>query len=148
MNANIYQQLFNLIIFFIAGILIGVLFDIFRIMRRTFKTSDIITYIQDVLFWILTGFILLFTIFTFNNGELRVYAFVGMFCGSAIYLLTISKYFIKLCVVSLEFIKKLIYVPMLKCYNIIKKFVIHPFSQLVVKIKNTITKYMKKTHET
>lgn len=42
------------LIFTINGILIGLLFDFFRILRRSFKTKDIITYIEDILFWILT----------------------------------------------------------------------------------------------
>ena len=35
------------LIFTINGILIGLLFDIFRILRKSFKTPDIITYIED-----------------------------------------------------------------------------------------------------
>ena len=56
------------LIFTINGILIGLLFDIFRILRKSFKTSDIITYCEDLLFWILTGLLLLYSIFTFNAG--------------------------------------------------------------------------------
>ena len=47
------------LIFVINGILIGVLFDIFRILRKSFKTSDVITTIEDILFWIITGIIIL-----------------------------------------------------------------------------------------
>ena len=52
------------LIFTINGILIGLLFDIFRILRKSFKTSDIITYTEDLIFWILTGLLLLYSIFT------------------------------------------------------------------------------------
>ena len=47
------------LIFTINGILIGLLFDIFRILRKSFKTPDIITYIEDFFFWLITGLILL-----------------------------------------------------------------------------------------
>ena len=46
------------LIFTINGILIGLLFDIFRILRKSFKTPDIITYIEDFFFWLITGLIL------------------------------------------------------------------------------------------
>lgn len=91
----ILNQSYLFLIFTINGIIIGLLFDVFRILRRTFKTSDIVTYFQDILFWILTGFILLYSIFAFANGEIRFYMFLGAFLGCLIYMLALSKTFIK-----------------------------------------------------
>lgn len=104
----VINQAYLFLIFTINGILIGVLFDIFRILRRSFKTSDIITYIQDVLFWILTGFILLYSVFTFSNGEIRFYMFLGVFIGCLIYMLMFSKYFININVKIISFLKNII----------------------------------------
>lgn len=92
----VINQAYLFLIFTINGIIIGILFDIFRVLRKSFKTSDIITYIQDVLFWILTGFILLYSVFTFSNGEIRLYMFFGVFIGGLIYMLMFSKYFINI----------------------------------------------------
>ena len=61
------NQAYSFIVFILNGILIGLLFDIFRILRKSFKTPDFITYIEDILFWILTGIITLYFIFIFNN---------------------------------------------------------------------------------
>ncbi|MCF0126420.1 MAG: spore cortex biosynthesis protein YabQ, partial [Clostridia bacterium] len=66
------------LIFIVNGILIGLLFDIFRILRRTFKTGDIITYIEDILFWLLTGASILYNIFIYNNGEIRLFMFIAI----------------------------------------------------------------------
>ena len=96
------------LIFTINGILIGLLFDIFRILRKSFKTSDIITYCEDLLFWILTGLLLLYSIFTFNAGEIRFYMFLAVFCGCIIYMLLFSKYFIEINVKIILTIKKII----------------------------------------
>ena len=60
---EVYEQLFCLLIFIVTGILIGLLFDIFRILRKSFHTSDIITYIQDILFWLLAGSMIIFYIY-------------------------------------------------------------------------------------
>ena len=75
------NQAYLFLIFVLDGFIIGLLFDFFRILRKTFKTSDIITYIQDILFWILTGLIVLYSIFVFNNGEMRIYIFLGILIG-------------------------------------------------------------------
>ena len=40
-------QAYLFLIFTINGIIIVLFFDIFRILRKSFKTSDIITYLQD-----------------------------------------------------------------------------------------------------
>ena len=145
MNINIYNQLFNLAIFIITGMIIGVLFDIFRIIRRSFKTPDFITYIEDILFWILTGFVLLFTIFTFNNGEIRIYIFVGIVFGAIIYLLTLSQYFIKINVAILNFIKKMLYYPFRFIIKVIKGFIFKPFLSPWLYLKEKVTKLAKKT---
>lgn len=42
------------LIFTINGVIIGLLFDFFRILRRSFNTKDFVTYIEDILFWLLT----------------------------------------------------------------------------------------------
>jgi len=61
------NQAYTFIIFIINGIINGILFDCFRIARKSFKTSDVITYVEDILFWIIAGIITLYFIFVFNN---------------------------------------------------------------------------------
>jgi len=80
----------------LVGIAIAIVFDIFRVLRRTFKTADSITFIEDILFWAITACILLYAIFVWNNGEIRFYLFIAILLGSIIYLVTLSKYFVKI----------------------------------------------------
>ncbi len=134
------NQLSTLLYFILTGAIIGILFDIFRILRKSFKTSDIITYIHDFLFWILTGAILLFSIFTFNNGELRGYIFIGIIFGITIYLLLFSKYFIKILVAIIGFIKKIVSYPLKIIYQFIKKYILKPIHSIFDKIKENISK--------
>lgn len=96
------------LIFSLEGVIIGLIFDIFRILRKSFKTNDIITYIEDVLFWIITGILILYSIFIFNYGEIRFFMFVGIFLGAMLYMLLVSKYVIKVSVSVINFFKKII----------------------------------------
>ena len=123
---EVYNQLFCLLIFTITGITIGVLFDIFRILRKSFKTADIVTYLQDILFWLISGGIILFSIFQFNHGEIRSYVFIGIILGVILYMITISKYIIKYSVFIIKWIKKIISYPLHLLKNIIKNFIIRP----------------------
>lgn len=139
----VINQSYLFLIFTINGIIIGILFDIFRILRRSFKTSDVITYIEDILFWILTGFILLYSIFTFSNGEIRFYMFLGIFIGCLIYMMIFSKYFIKINVKIILTIKKIVG----KIISIIIfpiKIIINPINKIFFKPIKFITINIKK----
>ena len=129
------NQLYIMICFVLTGIVIGILFDIFRIIRKSFKTSDIITYIHDFLFWILTGAILLFSIFTFNNGELRGYIFIGIILGIVLYILIFSKYFINFFVTIITFIKKIVSYPIKIIYKFVTKYIYSPLCNIFCRLK-------------
>ena len=137
---EVYRQLFCLVAFTITGIVIGILFDIFRILRKSFKTTDIITYLQDILFWILTGAILLFSIFCFNNGEIRSYIFIGIVLGIFLYMVTISKFIIKCCVPIVLGIKKVISYPVCFIKKMIQNIIIKPIAAFIKKCKTEIYK--------
>ena len=105
------DQAYLFIVFSLTGVVIGILFDFFRILRRSFKTSNIITYVEDVLFWILTGVLILYNIWYFNNGEIRIYMFLGIIIGTLIYMSTLSNISVKLFTKSLSMIIKALEIP-------------------------------------
>lgn len=145
------NQAYLFLIFVLDGFIIGLLFDFFRILRKTFKTSDIITYIQDILFWILTGLVVLYSIFIFNNGEMRIYIFLGILIGIVLYILLLSKYIIKINVFIINKIKwfisiilKIIFMPFKFIFNILKKSLLKPISFIFINIKKDMYKITKK----
>ena len=144
------NQVFLSFIFIVNGIVIGLLFDFFRILRKTFKTKDIVTYIQDILFWILTGIILLYSIFTFNNGEIRLFMFLAIMIGISIYMLIFSSYIIKINVTMINLIKNIIskvlnilFIPLYKLFN---KIFFKPINFLIINIRKNFTKNLKKVY--
>lgn len=147
----VINQAYLFLIFTINGIVIGILFDIFRILRRGFKTSDIITYIQDILFWILTGLILLYSVFTFSNGEIRFYMFLGVFIGCLLYMLMFSKYFVEINVKIILIIKNIIgkvisviIFPIKIVINFIRKIFFKPVKFVTINIQKIKINSQKK----
>ena len=133
------------LVFVLNGIIIGLVFDIFRILRKSFKTSDIITTIEDILFWIITGIIILYSIFVFNNGEIRFFMFIGIFLGVMLYILLLSNYIIKVSVKIIflakkivAFIFKIIIFPVRSTYKIIKNILKKPILFCFINLKKTI----------
>lgn len=151
MYANNFEQFKSFLVFTIIGVIISIIFDIFRISRKTFKTPDIVTYIEDICYWIITGIIVLFSIFLFNNGELRLYIFIGMFIGILIYMIFISKYFIKINVLIITVIKniivKILHIiikPIKFIYHILRKLIFKPISFVFINFRKSFTKIAKK----
>lgn len=151
MYTNNLEQLINFFYFILVGTILSIVFDVFRILRKTFKTSDFITNIEDVVFGILTGIIILLSIFLINNGELRFYIFIGIGIGIVIYMLFISKYFIKINVAIINLIKKIILLftkPFKIFVKVLKKLFFKPISFIIINIKSfthKISKICKKT---
>jgi len=92
----------------LSGAVVGVAFDCFRIIRRISHASDISTFLQDILFWILSSIIVFLFMLRFNAGEVRWYMYLGTFLGAFMYFLTISNYVIASIVWLIELIKKLL----------------------------------------
>lgn len=130
------NQAYLFLVFSLTGVAIGVLFDFFRILRRTIKTANIITYIEDVLFWILTGLLILYNIWYFNNGEIRIYMFLGIIMGVLIYMSTLSNILIKIFSKILQIIIKAVELPI--------KTIIVLFRKIFTAIYTISTKITKK----
>ena len=140
----IQNQAYLFLIFVVNGILIGFIFDFFRILRISFKTKDFVTYLEDLFFWIMTGILLIYSIFVFNNGEIRFFMFLGVMIGTILYMLLISKYIIKVNVSILLFMKKMLSIPIKLCYKIIRIIFFRPISFIIINIRKNIHKINKK----
>lgn len=122
MITSLYDQIKILIIFAITGIIIGLLFDFFRIQRKVIKTFDFITYLQDALFWILSGIVLIISIMNFTNGEIRSYMILGIIIGVVLYFNIFSKYIMKISVGIANFFIKIVHILISPIKKLSKKF--------------------------
>lgn len=147
----ITNQAILFLVFIIIGIIIGFLFDIFRILRKTFNTPDVITYVEDIIFWILTGIITLYAIFYFNNGEIRLFMFLAIILGCIIYMILLSKYIVNISVKVLNFILKIIKkfikiatMPIIFIITYFKKIFFKPFSFIIINFKKIFKNLINK----
>ena len=132
----IINQSYLFAIFMINGIIIGILFDIFRILRKIIKTSDMFTYLEDIIFWILTGATILYSAFVFNNGQIRLFMFLAIILGCFIYMILLSSKVIKINVTIINFIKqilikilKILALPFQYIYKFLRKILLNPIEK-------------------
>ena len=147
------EQASLFLIFSLNGVIIGILFDIFRILRKSFKTRDILTYLEDIIFWILTGIIILYSMCRFCDGELRFFMILGIIMGLIIYILTISKYVMKVSLFVVGIIKKSIFIlikilsyPFKIIIDFIKKVIYKPIAIICINIRKNIYNNGKKIY--
>lgn len=152
MSNTTTHQVYVFLVFIVNGIIIGLIFDTFRIARKSFKTPNFVTYIEDILFWIITGITIIYSIFVFNNGELRFYIFLGLMLGIILYLLLLSKHIIKISVSIIVFTKNitrkvinLILVPIKFIIKLFRKIFIKPISFIFINIRPKSTLLLSKT---
>ena len=99
------------IVFFIIGICIGVIFDVFRAIRKVFDTSDFVTYIEDIIFVAIVGILFVNNLILINSGEIRFYIILAIIFGMTLYFFTISRISVKIFQFFIKFFKKIMLFP-------------------------------------
>ena len=100
------------------GAVIVFIFDIFRCFRKVIIKKESLVHLSDILFWLISAFITLKTIYIFNDGILRFCFFISSFLGGVLYFFTLSRYFCKFFSIILQII--------LKIFKIIFKILLTP----------------------
>lgn len=118
----------NLIIFsLLSGIITGVFFDIYRLIRGFGNPNKILTVIQDLLFWILTAIVVFVFLMYTNEGYLNFYVYICLILGVYLYLKLLSKAFIKLQYRTLRFNGKMV--------RVVLNTILYPINLLIYKLK-------------
>ncbi|MFD3155547.1 spore cortex biosynthesis protein YabQ [Haloimpatiens sp. FM7330] len=131
-------QLKLLISNFLAGVLTGMLFDIYRLIRGI-NSNKFITFIEDILFWILAAILVFIFLFLTNYAYFGLYCYIYIAAGLILYLKMISKYFFYFMNGFISFIGKLIRVLANNISYIIGN-IIYIFKKNEKKYKNNLNK--------
>lgn len=75
----------------LIGVFAGLAYDFFRLLRVIFRHSDIVTHIEDILYWLFVSGAVLYIFLNENYGEVRAFCILGMFLGMLLYFLTLSR---------------------------------------------------------
>ena len=82
-------QLFGVCL--LLGVELALIYDGIRVLRLLFQHWDWLVDVEDLLYWMYTAWLVFRTLFHYNQGMLRGYAFLGMFLGVILYLGTLSR---------------------------------------------------------
>ncbi|SKA78723.1 spore cortex biosynthesis protein YabQ [Clostridium sp. USBA 49] len=118
----------NILIFSIlAGVITGMLFDLYRIFRGFEDPNKVLTFIEDTLFWIFTSIVVFIFLLITNYAYIRVYVYGAIIIGIILYMVIISNIFIKFQYKFLTIISKI--------FRISINFIFYPFKIIFYNLK-------------
>jgi len=92
-----------------AGAASGLLFDLFRALRRVWPHHDALTWLEDLLFWMLVFLVVFGLIIRRNGGEMRAFLLLGLALGTAVYFAGPSKIVLAALVAVGRFVNRVLY---------------------------------------
>lgn len=131
---TISQETIVFLTFVIIGMFFSIIFDVFRAIRKVKKLKSRTIYVQDIVYFLIIGGILLAVIINYMNTELRVYLILAIVLGVIIYISTIGNIIMNIIIKFIKLsgkITEFIFLPLTlyrdvfsKQIGILKKYVI------------------------
>jgi spore cortex biosynthesis protein YabQ len=91
------------------GLCSGLFYDLFRILRLYIKHNDIITHIEDLLFWLLVAAVTFYIFLNKHYGEIRGFCFLGAGLGMVLWFTAASRFFLRGACAVVNFVLKLLH---------------------------------------
>lgn len=87
---------------FATGVVLMLVYDLLRIVRKLIPHGAFLISLEDFLFWMGSAVVIFAMLFQENDGYLRAFSIGGVILGMALYALTLSRYVVKGAVFVLE----------------------------------------------
>ncbi len=117
-----------------TGIMLGILFDIYRVLNRRFRPPRFVTALTDLAYCLLAAGIVFAVLLAGNWGELRFYVFIALVTGIVSYSRLASRHVVQLVTALLillagvwRTIKQVITLTVIKPVLYIARLVLWPF---------------------
>ena len=103
-----HVQFYTMLIMWGGGLALGVIFDIYRVLSRRFRAPRWLIPVLDLVYW-LTGAVAVFRLlYMSNQGQVRLYIFVGLLAGAIVYFSFISNYVVRGLHLSITIMERLL----------------------------------------
>ena len=92
-----------------AGFVIGFVYDIFRIIRKTVPHRPFAVQIEDTVYWVSVSLLMFYFMLHRNYGEIRFFSIVGVALGMTIYFTSLSVVVLKVSVAVITFFQRVFF---------------------------------------
>lgn len=147
MENAIHSQGYIFLATLYGGIIIGFIYDLYRIFRYFFKPKKVATFFEDLMFWIIIALIALFVLIFSSWGELRGYEFLGFLSGAILYnkllskiVITILVKVVKIIIRTLKYLLDVILYP----FKVLANILYAPYKKSYRKVRGGYSKLKRK----
>ncbi|MBQ1171697.1 MAG: spore cortex biosynthesis protein YabQ [Lachnospiraceae bacterium] len=136
MSEQILEESRFLLYCFFSGIVITMVYDVFRIFRRVFRHGNIWIALEDIVFWTGAGIFLFYMLYKTNNGIIRWFLVAGIALGMLVYKYSVGEYIVEIMSTILKKILDMV----LRCLGLIFR----PFKTLIKRMFGKGKRKLKK----
>lgn len=111
----------------LAGIILGILYDLFKMINDILTDNRILNFFENILFGIVSSFIVFIFLLKTNSAYFETYTYLYITLGIYCYIKLIRRYFIeiqKTIIVNVNFIFRTIYKLFMYPFELIYYFII------------------------
>lgn len=150
---NLAVQWLTLLYMMLAGAAMGLAYDSYRVLSYKLRFPKWLNALLDLLYWLWAALLVFRLLYAGNQGQLRFYAFLGLFLGVWIYFLIFSvtvRRFVVMLIQLIHSVYKLIWklaaifigVPLLWLWRLLKGtlLLLWRIVQFILKLLRRLTK--------
>ncbi len=108
MEIYVSEQLRLFINALLLGGILGLTYDVFRIIRVAVKHGNALIFAEDALYWMFCAGVTFVYLLSQNSGQVRFYVILGEFLGAVIYYFTLGKLILSLARTIIKIVKAII----------------------------------------
>ena len=127
-SEDIFREMDFFVVSFVLGIVLVLIYDCLRILRRLIRHGVIWISLEDLCYWVFTAFVIFAMLYQKNDGLIRGFSIGGIVLGMFLYNQFISGYTVKYIA---HVLKKII-----RFLQKICRFILTPFRKAANKIAN------------
>lgn len=100
-------QFLTLFMMFASGFILGVLYDVYRVSAGSIQLQRWTVSIFDIFYWLAATLIVFKMLYESNQGEVRLFVFIGLLLGAWFYFHYISTYTVTIVKRLLKLIRRI-----------------------------------------
>lgn len=90
MEIHLISPIYTFLFSILLGAILSIIFDFFKIINLTFEFNNILIFIQDILYFSISGVITFIFLLAFNNGQFSFFSILGEIFGWTLWHLSVG----------------------------------------------------------
>ncbi|MFD2671531.1 spore cortex biosynthesis protein YabQ [Marinicrinis sediminis] len=128
---SLHTQLMTLLMMFMSGVIMGMVFDMYRVTSSQLRFKRWLIPVLDLCYWVLSGLFVFQMLAITNHGQVRVYIFLALAAGTVAYHYGCSQLVQRMTLLLIHLVRRTIQIlvmlfrqivikPLIGCYRLLK----------------------------